>query len=56
MHAPWLRFVVAVVAVVVVVSLAALEMITARPRVDTVVADMAASGGDWREIPFGASE
>jgi hypothetical protein len=49
MRAPWLRFAIAVVVVVAVVGLAALEMIAARPGV-VAVGGAAGSTGDWRGL------
>jgi hypothetical protein len=50
MRAPWRRIAVAVVLVVVVVGLALLEMIAERARIDTVVAGIAGSVGDWQRV------
>ena len=52
MRAPWRRIAIAVVLVLVVVGLAALEMIAERARIDTVVAGIAASVGDWPNVRF----
>ena len=49
MRASWIRFTIAVVVVAVVVGLAALEMIAARPQTDTVVAGVAGST-DWQDL------
>ena len=55
MRAPWVRFAIAVVVVLAVVGLAALEMIAARPRIDTAVAGVHGSVDDWQGLRLDAA-
>ena len=55
MSASWIRFAIAVVVVLAVVGLAALEMIAARPRLDTVVAGIPGTVDDWQGLRLDAA-
>jgi len=55
MDAPWLRLAIALLVVVAVVGLAALEMMAARPRIDSVAAGVAGSSGDWQALRLDAA-
>jgi len=48
MDTPWLRFLIVVVAATALLSLAVLEMITARPRIDYVLTGIGHLGDDHR--------